>query len=443
VPSSATEELERALAASFDHTTLAVYADHLQAEGDPRGELIALDLEIAQRGGNAALVGRRTELVHAWLGALTAHDALTRAVRFGFFEDLELAGRDALATLSALLASPHGRYLRGLELRDHHPYLEHALAALATVRNDWLATLSLRGWGSQQRLDDAIAERLIDATPALAKLVVEGEILGELPHPHLTELAVIGARSFTGIFRTGPALPAVRSLSFAFAQHELADDEMVVDLDTLIAQPRLPALVALDLSRNESPDPDDPGMLIGGRSIFAYLGTLELRHQLTHLVLPALRDDGDTAELLDVLASMPKLQHVQLARNYRYEVPPLYHATAEITFTTVWPWRRDARAGEQLRVTIPGARSPELVELATGIAAIRQTWTQLPHDARAAWNAVGAAIDDADGVPLDMLLLALQACGELLDVGGWRELREALIDHRVAGARVTLSRVIP
>lgn len=40
-------ELERSLAASWDLDTLAVYADHLQRRGDPRGGLMALDLSPA------------------------------------------------------------------------------------------------------------------------------------------------------------------------------------------------------------------------------------------------------------------------------------------------------------------------------------------------------------------------------------------------------------
>ena len=40
----AVEDLERALQSSWDRDHLAVYGDALQARGDPRGELIAIDL---------------------------------------------------------------------------------------------------------------------------------------------------------------------------------------------------------------------------------------------------------------------------------------------------------------------------------------------------------------------------------------------------------------
>lgn len=40
------EDLERSLQVRLEPDTFAVYADALQSQGDPRGEVIALDLEI-------------------------------------------------------------------------------------------------------------------------------------------------------------------------------------------------------------------------------------------------------------------------------------------------------------------------------------------------------------------------------------------------------------
>jgi len=40
------DDLESALRAAWSAADLAVYADHLQAIGDPRGEIIALDLAL-------------------------------------------------------------------------------------------------------------------------------------------------------------------------------------------------------------------------------------------------------------------------------------------------------------------------------------------------------------------------------------------------------------
>lgn len=62
------EALESALQARWDDATAAVYADALIARGDPRGELIAIDLHIARHGRSEPLVQRRRAVVTAWLG---------------------------------------------------------------------------------------------------------------------------------------------------------------------------------------------------------------------------------------------------------------------------------------------------------------------------------------------------------------------------------------
>jgi len=431
VTSSATEQLEGALAQSFDHATLAVYADHLQAQGDVRGELIAIDLEIAQRGTTATLLTRRSELLHTWLGRLVAFD-VADSFRFGFLERVELRPE----YLAALLAHPAGRYVRGLALRGSNRELEAALAALAAGTHAWLATLALRNWNDDALIDIAVAARIIPATPALARLELRGvPMLDELPHPHVRELALTGTNTFNGIYGDGPPLPGARVLDIAFDEDAIAE-EPTVDRRLMVSELRLPALTALDLSRNEPLDPEDGSFIVRGQSLWSFLGHQELRRQLTHLKLPALRNDHDTAELMDVLASMPLLEHVELARGHSYEVPTLYHARAQFTIASPWPWPARG-AAEHLRVTIPGARAPEQAQLHIAIAAMPDVWAHLPDDARAAWTAVWGALGGT--VPLDTLLLAIEALGERLDEGGWRELREALIDHRVPGARVELT----
>src|SRR5438552_7266092 len=49
------DELEATLRARWDRETLAVYGDHLMSAGDPRGELVALDLRIDDEGATAEL----------------------------------------------------------------------------------------------------------------------------------------------------------------------------------------------------------------------------------------------------------------------------------------------------------------------------------------------------------------------------------------------------
>src|SRR5882724_9755150 len=114
--------LEAALAVSWDRETLAVYADHLMSEGDPRGELIVLDLELATRS-TPELVARRASLLSGWLGRLVPSDPHTAWVgdsfRFGFLEDLVLDERDSMHAqrLASILESPLAPYLKRVTVR--------------------------------------------------------------------------------------------------------------------------------------------------------------------------------------------------------------------------------------------------------------------------------------------------------------------------------------
>src|SRR5262245_42583994 len=70
-------ELEAEISKSFEDTaSYSVYADWLSERGDPRGELITVQLRLEQDPQNAALIARATALhvEHdaAWLGALAA-----------------------------------------------------------------------------------------------------------------------------------------------------------------------------------------------------------------------------------------------------------------------------------------------------------------------------------------------------------------------------------
>src|SRR5436190_21372831 len=87
------DELEAALLARWDRATLLVYADALQAAGDPRGELIALDVERAAKGYTDELATRRRKCLYEWLGGVAIlgrpwHEA---SFRDGFATDFHAA----------------------------------------------------------------------------------------------------------------------------------------------------------------------------------------------------------------------------------------------------------------------------------------------------------------------------------------------------------------
>ncbi|MEJ7597666.1 MAG: hypothetical protein WKG01_07140 [Kofleriaceae bacterium] len=401
--------LEAALAASsdrgsghrFDRDTLAVYADELMSIGDPRGELIALDLQLETQADRtsrtrryrfapAELVARRAALLETWLRALVPSDP-TRGwigdhVRFGFLEDLELASAEQCAQLPVILASPLGELIRGVTIRGVDRDLATALDLLAGISHPWLARLSLHNHGSGRLLSPALEARVIAATPRLARLELAGHrAIRTFAHPALRELRIDG-RASLGCLASG-AFVGVTLLDLGFAVepagygygwtrdpdtedrdlvdedadlgHEGSapiDDDAVATVAALLHGELLPAVRQLDLSRNEpgfagtaDDDRDDDDGENGERARydrapsarldpFALIGIAPLHRQLTHLRLPAMRTELDFTRLSDAVAAMPALVEVEVVRGHYYRAPALPHASARFVRPPAWPW---------------------------------------------------------------------------------------------------------
>ena len=486
--------LEAALAASpdgsFDRETLAVYADELMSIGDPRGELIALDLQLEAQADRtsrtrryrfapAELVARRATLLETWLRALVPPDP-TRGwigdhVRFGFLDDLELASEEQRAQLPTILGSPLGALIRGVTIRGLATEIAEALEQLAAVTHPWLARLSLHKYAPGRLVTDALAERVIVATPRLVRLELAGHrVVRELAHPALRELRIDGRESL-GCVSTG-AFTHVTGLDLAFASppfrsygwtpdpdaDPLDDDDLDGELAdpavaALLSSQHLPALRRLDLSRNEPTfddhdeddedgfhDEPDPARI----DPFELCGTIPVRRQLTHLRLPALRTEQQFVRLSDAVAAMPALVEVEVVRGHYYRAPALPHASARFVRPPAWPWPSPAtlRPGEALRIAVPGSRAGDLVGLADAVAGMERGFEDLPADARYAWTRLwlfvtALALDREGQFPADVLVEALEACAL---PGGWRDLRDELRARRPlpSGATVAVRRTL-
>jgi hypothetical protein len=134
-------ELELAVRASWDREAIAIYADHLQAIGDPRGELVAIDLRIDEAGADAAVIARRNELIAAWFGA----DLPPGTVRYGFV-DVDATGSTGQLQLTAALRGPGAAYVRSVALAGESPQVAAALALLAERPHPWLTSLTVKQW---------------------------------------------------------------------------------------------------------------------------------------------------------------------------------------------------------------------------------------------------------------------------------------------------------
>ncbi|MCY1020313.1 hypothetical protein [Pyxidicoccus sp. MSG2] len=172
---SAWGELEHALVTSWNVDTLAVYADHLQQRGDPRGALIALDLSPAPE--DTAWRTERQSLLVAWLGEELAARA-GHLVQHGFLHSL----REDRFHPPGVLEGPLGGFVRSCTLRGG----ERDVARLASRPRPWLTSLTL------VNLSDAPVSALVrDALVTAA--------------PHLQELQLLGRPAFDAFMH-----PAVR-----------------------------------------------------------------------------------------------------------------------------------------------------------------------------------------------------------------------------------------
>jgi hypothetical protein len=494
--SSRREQLENALATCFArgsraasgqtselpeaHEMLAVYADELQSTDDPRGELIALDLLIEARGTTTELVARRASLLAAWLGAYRPVDNPHHAwvgdtFRLGFIDDLEIDSRDAntIERLPGLLASPAGPYLRGATIRGDETHIQRALSVLAVRHHAWLERLAIvsTGWSATPIPAEVVAAVIV-ATPRLDHLSVSGRnLLAEFPHPNVRSLDVSGTTALGSLTGEGPPLEAIAEVTFAFdAQAAAFDVDPEVDyeppqgeanepdqasasafLATFLLPDRFPGLRRLDLSRNEPTAPAAPSHLIDNTTVFALLGMLAIRRQLTWVKLPSLRTPKDAKDLQRTLDGMPQLEELEIVRAHQFRPPDQHHVRARITIDrSKWPWppAHERRGSQGLRVSIPGARAPDVVALRNAYQAMEWRWAGFPADARAAWTSLWSfledlADDDARPFAMDTLIRAIEAGGEALDEGGWRELLEDMRDRRTGpGASVSIARCI-
>ncbi len=216
-------ELERALIEAPTPERWAVYGDWLAAQGDRRGELITIDLELEHARDEPttkALQARReallAELLPTWFGDLcTLGPTLLRwRFAFGFLHELELGGgpgqldldehaaasHDLAPALARVLAHPSAVMLERLRLgqldRQGRRDLRRALDILASEPRPCLRRLELAGTHEQPRKRRELHSvrpsgirigslaPLTDLprwAPRLDSLRIRGRELGELP----------------------------------------------------------------------------------------------------------------------------------------------------------------------------------------------------------------------------------------------------------------------
>lgn len=335
------DELEAALRVHPDEATLHVYADFLQAQGDPRGELISLDIRGVRDDK------RRGKLLASWLGdevALAwsaAHqlwyagdlDATHATFECGFV-DLTVA-EDGGAMALRLLASSASDYLRRVSLVGPTSVLAPVLAQLVARRRPWLQQLAIARPRTERTplVGTQLGRALAEATPALEVLDLDGRnLFDRFAHPNLRELGISGCDAIDLV--EGPPFPALHAIDY---QHDL-----VRPVRMLLAASRVPAVRRLCLARSEA-----------GGELYALLGTLPIANQLSKLVVPAVRTQAEVALVQAAIDRMPRLRELLIARDYVQFNDihrELRHPWARIRWPEPSPWPPPAWLGEAVLV---------------------------------------------------------------------------------------------
>lgn len=284
---------------------LQVYADHLESIGEPRGELISIDLRIDESGPTPELRAYSKELIDRWFGFQPA------GVRHGFV-DIDATSAHPVEQLE-LLDGPAAPFVKSINIVGAPSTINDGLAKLAETPRPWLVRLVVRQWseGKTPTIGTAGAEALAACAPHLAHLEVDGRrVFRDFTHPRL------GSARLSGIDAIGALdAPALHTLDFALHAHLASTHEpklLVRQLRTLVPAALTPKLATLDLSRN-LPGYLDPDTLGGGEDIFAVLDDyLAVRAQLEVLRMPK-ATPAQLATLQAARRNMPKLRECVVA----------------------------------------------------------------------------------------------------------------------------------
>ena len=303
-----TEELEAAVRAAWDREAIAIYADHLQAIGDPRGELVAIDLRIDEGNVDAAITARREQLIAEWFGA----ELPPGIVHYGFV-DVHATGMRSDSQLAVALRGPGAKYVRSVELAGPNPELVPALAELVAEPRPWLTKLVVHQWQDQPRA--TLTRDLATVMPALTSLELSGRNVIEAPAvPTVQRMRITGMSAHSALLDASTIWSALTSLDVAF-HCQYAPTEPITNkrLQTLLPARCVPALRELDLSRNDR-GMTEPHSLGGEVKLDDFLTRYAGHSSLAHVHLPRVYSADHFKASLEALPALRDLTVYDTAR---------------------------------------------------------------------------------------------------------------------------------
>ncbi|HEX4418575.1 MAG TPA: WGR domain-containing protein [Kofleriaceae bacterium] len=286
-------ELEQAIMADpYDGSAYMVYADWLQGQGDPRGELISLQLAAeAKPDGKLAKAAAALIERHAayFLGPLEEHvklhddsDADAFTWRFGFIHKAKLSHNDTMDSefagslddaLKTLLKHPSGQFVTELAFGFNGDPNDGSLDDLASVLASHApATLRKLHFGEFEYPDETEMSwyhvgklgAVWKAVPRLESLIVQGGDfeLGTIQLPALrhAELRTGGLSAASAKAIAKASWPQIESLEVWYGDSNYGGTAKLADVRALLDRTDLPRLTSLGI-RNTAFTDELPGVL--------------------------------------------------------------------------------------------------------------------------------------------------------------------------------------
>jgi uncharacterized protein (TIGR02996 family) len=274
-------DLEQAILSDpYDREAYSVYADWLQGQGDPRGELIALQLAGKTNPADELL---EKHADYFW-GPLAEHkttydgkDDAALTWKFGFIHAANLSHNHyaneefegSLAeVLELLLRHPSGRFLTELTMTFNNDPNEDDLQDLidilakkapATLRKIVIGDFAYGGEDTEMSwFNVGKLGKLWKAVPKLQHLKIQGGsfTLGDLELPELKHAAFVtgGLSKASGKSIASATWPKIEHLEVWFGQDEYGGDCTVKDVQPLLDRTDLKSLSSLALMNAQFTD---------------------------------------------------------------------------------------------------------------------------------------------------------------------------------------------
>ncbi|WIG96531.1 WGR domain-containing protein [Myxococcus sp. SDU36] len=276
-------ELEAAILKAPDNVdAYLVYSDWLQGQGDPRGELIAIQHAASQASGTEASDLKRKATAHIkkyqtlLLGELAAGvktEELSLEWHLGFIRSARVSKKDydsefdVAEAVGTLLKHPSARFIRGLTLgMTDFEENDYGAAAEAIVQAGGSKTVEELFIGDFQYPDETEISwthlhdisGLLKVLPGLRKLRLRGGdlALGDVDLPELREFTVeTGGLPLAAIKSIASAKwPKLERLEMWFGREDYGAEGGVEDLQPILDGKDLPNLKQLGLRNSEFTD---------------------------------------------------------------------------------------------------------------------------------------------------------------------------------------------